>query len=300
MKYLSTFLALCFSFTTLSAQIPAFPTHADSPVWTTIRWSFWNGGCERITYRTAGTTQICGKTYEILESFASSDPSQIGIAGYYRVVGDSVWMRFDTICSRTEKLSYNFGLTLTDTTILGYSYPREHWKVGETTQIYEGALRATLGIYYTVSAGNFDPYYREPDTWVRGIGSVTHPFFGLECLGDFCETEWSLEEVRIGGQRVYFQPTPNFPLPCRFFVSVDPEEPILDVNVYVDLQSRIHIQGLQAPFSWTIHDIQGRTLTSGNAKPGNTTIETGASYSPGVYVIMLSMGDQRKWVKVRL
>lgn len=225
MKKAYYFLFLFSCYFTCSGQNP-FPNNNDVQSWKVMTWYFWGGACIEHEITLGQRIELCEDHYT--EVLYNHDDSTQNVMGYYKIVGDSVFVRKTLDCTVEEKLMYDFLSNIGDTLkTANYSgtntddYP--YWKNSADTMIdYLGTYRNTMNLNFKMYPNNTTSFNDTVSTrWIEGIGSIIHPFYSLDCLGDFCETEHSLTQSTLNGNIIYENYNYTFSWPCTSINLVD-------------------------------------------------------------------------------
>ncbi len=220
-----------FNLSQMFAQLP-FPDDNSSYTWEYIIWYGWTNTCVERIVKTGESKSICGGRFiEIFD--CDSDGNDCYLMGGYFVQGNSVYVRNtkynpgqpSTInCEGNPILMYDFGSSVGDTLHCGIS---NFGTISERNFIVKdkvikenlGVNRQNMSMDYVLYP--FTPISYDAMKWIEGIGSLLHPFYSLlNCIGDNCEVERSLDRVLQNGQVIFYTPNEDYHLPCRETIGV--------------------------------------------------------------------------------
>ncbi len=211
MKSKTLVLVILFlSFFQTGKSQQAFPSFADSAKWSVLSCNYGIGVvCNTFIYQYAYETTFCGHLYSKINS-------KTGTAGYIRSENSRVYLRTTNACSGREYLFYDFSMNVGDTVYLANklwnSIPCDTTRFvldSSNTVNFSGVERRICYVRYEPDPELWPGWFGRNMTWVEGIGSITNPFFPLECIQDYCETSWQLLCYDSLGVQLYRDPIFN-------------------------------------------------------------------------------------------
>lgn len=203
---------------------------------------------------------------------------------------------------------YDYSMVIGDTVYTGlnmdYVEPDTAMFVLEnvdTVQLSGTARRRFHMKYDRCNEGSLQPFGIMD--WIEGVGSTTHPFYPVECLCDFCEQGLLLLCYDSAGVQQYLDPYYNT---CDTIITAIDEHQHAEAHslhaiydpgsrslqVFVDDQGWVRAS---AELTLTLMAIDGRVLWRRVLKsPASSGARVDlASVASGVYVVLLSNGNER-------
>jgi hypothetical protein len=171
-----------------------FPSFADNAKWNVLHCvSGIGNSCNTITYQFDYDTLFCGHIYSKINAVTT------GSIGYIRSENSRVYIRTTNSCIDKEYVMYDFSINVGDTIYLANniwnSNPNDTTKfVLDSINIinFNGIERYIYYVKYEPDSHLWPNWYGRHMIWIEGIGSITNPFFPIECIQDICESSWQL------------------------------------------------------------------------------------------------------------
>lgn len=191
----------------LDAQ-SSFPTATQNPVWQVLDHFLQENLLNHNVWYTNTTIDSCSTGWTPI--FVQREYYPLPLQrGYYRTSGEQVYFRKTLDCSQSEYLLYDFSLSVGDSIRIydesALSDNRITYHVMKTgTRCYGGVERRYLSVGYEIGDPSdvFSYYDFYQTVWVEGIGDLTHPFKGLDCVSsvdDVCENYVYVECLNTDG-----------------------------------------------------------------------------------------------------
>jgi len=299
MKTLFILLFTILQFLSINIKAQAvFPTYSDSAKWSVAEW-FWFDISTR-NYQFDYDTTFCGHTYSKTSIYSSSP--------YFYFRSDSLrtFFRFGNKCSSREYLMYDYSLNVGDTVyltsdlgIFGYADSLMFILNDIDTVNYLGTDRLRFKMHYY-----FLPLYSGPPRimyWVKGLGSLTHPFFSIKPLQDGCECHYDLLCYDSLGTQLFFNTQYNTCDTTSLGFEMPKNE--LSIQIYPNPSSdyfNISIENIQksSNLELLIYDIKGRKLKHLvlQNSSGNNRVDV-KDLASGIYTLHLYSGEKLLAVK---
>ncbi len=183
-----------------------FPTCADSGTWSVLHCITGIGTtCHTETYAYDGSDTLCGHTWSVYTWPSFGDPN----VAYLRNEGQRTLLRRSSDCLDKEYVMYDFSMAVGDSV---YAPMTMDIMDPDTTLFILQAIDTVdvLGVERRRFSLMYDPcnenFVNTPMQWIEGIGSITHPFFPLDCMCDFCEQSLALLCYDSAGVQLYLDP----------------------------------------------------------------------------------------------
>ncbi|RLD67312.1 MAG: hypothetical protein DRI84_02790 [Bacteroidetes bacterium] len=191
MKVYLFLLFLVVQFFTINAKAQnVFPIYSDSAKWSVAEWYWYDVWTKKYQYDY--DTTFCGHTYSkiTISPYMSS--------AYFRSDSLRTYFRYGSNCLDKEYLIYDFSLNVGDKVYPGYEVNLPGFSdtllfrlESVDTLIYMGVDRIRFKMRYYINYPYDTSYYRIM-YWLKGIGSLMHPFYSLKCMQDGCESHYDL------------------------------------------------------------------------------------------------------------
>lgn len=266
---------------------------ADAPQWS-VAWYIMGQPIGTNACYSTGEQVVCGESYNVVEGLFGAGP------GYYRNEGQRTFVRSSSDCALPERLMYDYGLGVGDSTYVGWHMTSDGMDTALAilesvdTIAHLGALRRRFNMLVDRCPSPWEEPLLTPMAWVEGIGSTIHPFYPLICLCDFCETSTGLLCADSLGIAVYRSIAG---VSCAQTISVDE----LDGRPSALLVRRsaggleILIPDGASDGMLSVADAAGRLLVEQRIGAGqrSAVIEDG---NAGLLLVHLHRSDGKRWV----
>jgi hypothetical protein len=185
-----------------------FPSFADSAKWSVLGCNYGIGVvCNTFIYQYAYDTTFCGHLYSKINTTTTET------AGYIRSDSSRVYLRATNSCTDKEYLMYDFSMNVGDTVNLAYQLwnndPNDTTRFvldSSNTVNFNGVDRRIYYIKYEPDSEFWPGWFGRHMVWIEGIGSISNPFYPIECIQDFCESSWQLLCYDSLGVQLYQDP----------------------------------------------------------------------------------------------
>lgn len=272
----------------LRAQQPMLQWE-DSPQWS-VAWWILGMPIGTNAFTCTGQQALCGEVYNVVEGLQWSGP------GYYRNEGQKTYVRSSTDCGIPERLMYDYGLSVGDSTYVGSYWGDTALAVLvsiDTIQTTGGSRRRFNLLIDYCPVPESEPFLF-PMTWIDGIGSTAHPFYSLICICDFCEIGTALLCADSLGVPVY-----------RTVPGVNCAQTI-DVHEHDDARSELLVQRTEAGIevvipedakggALSVLDATGRVLHERRISVGQRSVVL-PNRVDGMLIVQLQSDDGRQWL----
>ena len=277
---------------------PVFPVSADSPQWNILAGytTFALTDLSTVQWTVIADTSLCGVMFEM--AYGDTFPFS-----FYRIEGDRVHLRTSTDCDQPEFLLYDFGLSIGDTVLCasdrwGELISTPFWVTGIDTVNVMGIERQRLLMNYF-----FDP--NEPFSapilemqWVRGMGSLTHPFHPVAYSWNNGHSVSSVLCYWEEQEQLYDHPF-YYSCDTSYTIAMEIEDPIIEIgSIFPNpFSETTTIQfDRPGPAEVQVLSIDGKLLSREIVKDG--PIEIGADLAIGQYIFKLVQGSTIQAQKV--
>lgn len=210
-RYALLFFLFLLNSLALEAQ-SSLPTATQTPVWQVLDHLLQENQLNHDVWYTDTAIDSCSTAWTPIFVQREYYPTPF-FKGYYRNSDQQVYFRKTLDCNQSEYLLYDFSLSVGDSVGIydesALSDNRINYHVTETgTRCYGGVERRYLSVGYEIGDPDdvFSYYDYYQTVWVEGIGDITHPFKGLDCVSsvdDVCENYVYVECLNTNGGLLY-------------------------------------------------------------------------------------------------
>lgn len=278
---------IAFSVLGLQAQQPMLQWE-DSPQWS-VAWWILGMPIGTNAFTCTGQQNLCGEVYNVVEGLQWSGP------GYYRNEGHKTFVRSSADCGTPERLMYDYGLSVGDSTYVGSFWGDTALAVLESIDTIQttGGSRRRFNLLFDYCPVPDEPFL-VPMKWIEGVGSTAHPFYSLICICDFCEISTALLCADSLGVPIY-RTAPG--LNCAQTIGLYEHD-----GLRSELLVRRTTTGIEVIVpedakgsDLTVLDATGRVLHERRIGEGLRSVLIGDS-SEELLLIRLLASDGRRWV----